>query len=74
MTKSLSLRIIVLVMIVILVTFSGLSLFIANKLNQNAVDSQERRLLQSAETIATQIHSDFKDDQKQPAPAYNLIL
>ncbi len=64
MTKSLSLRIIVLVMIVILVTFSGLSLFIANKLNQNAVDSQERRLLQSAETIATQIHSDFKDDQK----------
>ena len=52
MKKSLSLRIIVLVMIVILVTFSGLSLFIANKLNQNALDLQERRLLQSAETIA----------------------
>lgn len=67
MRKSLGLRLVVLVVLVIGISYAVLGLYLSYTLKQDAQSSQENELLQSAQKVAEQLAPDFRNvDQKEP--------
>lgn len=66
MRKSLGLRLVVLVVLVIGISYAVLGLYLSYTLKQDAQSSQENELLQSAQKVAEQLAPDFRNvDQKE---------
>ncbi|HQP08501.1 MAG TPA: ATP-binding protein [Anaerolineaceae bacterium] len=66
MRKSLGLRLVVLVVLVIGISYAVLGLYLSSTLKQDAQSSQENELLQSAQKVAEQLGPDFRNaDQKE---------
>lgn len=66
MRKSLGLRLVVLVVLVISISYAALGLYLSYTLKQDAQSSQENELLQSAQKVAEQLGPNFRNaDQKE---------
>ncbi|HPC05544.1 MAG TPA: hypothetical protein PLI60_02380, partial [Anaerolineaceae bacterium] len=61
MRKSLGLRLVVLVVLVIGISYAVLGLYLSYTLKQDAQSSQENELLQSAQKVAEQLGPDFRN-------------
>ena len=65
MKKSLGLRLVVLVVLVIGISYAALGFFLTNTLKQDALSTQKSELLQSAQKVAEQLGPDFRNAEQK---------
>lgn len=65
MKRSLGVRLVVLIVLVISISYVILGLYLTNTLKQDALETQRNELLQSAQKIAEQIGANLEDPEQQ---------